>query len=174
MGEAPRGEMAVEKMDRFEKMMEQAVSGAMPEPKTERAPSPVDHWTPAVLLERGAYLKKLARHGSGAAGETLKEYTRHAAMLSFRNRDGEAEVHARFADLFCVLAGAATLVTGGTVVKARTVATGETRGDGIEGGMRQELRAGDVAHIPAGVPHQMLVSSEKTFTAFVLKIEETE
>jgi mannose-6-phosphate isomerase-like protein (cupin superfamily) len=166
--------MDVEKMDRYEKILEQAVGGEMPAPKPERERNPVDHWTPAVLLERGAYLKKLAKHGSGAAGETLKEYARHTAMLSFRNRDGEAEVHARFADLFCVLAGAATLVTGGTVVKARTVGPGETRGDGIEGGARQELRAGDVAHIPAGVPHQMLVPGEKTFTAFVLKIEETE
>lgn len=170
----PRKEMDVEKTERLEKMMERAAGVEMPTPRAEGQRNPVDHWTPAVLLERGAYLRKMAKAGSGAAGETLKEYTRHTAMLSFRNRDGEAEVHARFADLFCVLAGAATLVTGGTVMGARTVGPGEVRGEGIEGGARQELRAGDVAHIPAGVPHQMLVSSEKTFTAFVLKIEETE
>ena len=163
----------MEKKDRFEKIVEQARGSEMPTPRPERARNRVDHWTPAVLLERGAYLKKMAAHGSGAAGETLKEYPGHAAMLSFRSRDGEAEVHANFADLFCVLAGAATLVTGGTVVGARTVGPDEVRGEGIEGGTRQQLRAGDVAHVPAGVPHQMLVSGEKTFTAFVLKIEET-
>ena len=45
--------------------------------------SPVDHWTPAVLLERAAYLKKMARYGDGSASETLRDYPQHAAMLSF-------------------------------------------------------------------------------------------
>ena len=133
---------------------------------------PVDHWAPHILLERAAYLRKMARAGNGSAGETLREYPRHAAMLSFRSRSGEVEVHEKFADLFCVLAGTATLVTGGAVSGARTVAPGETRGDSIEGGTRQELKAGDVAHVPAGTPHQMLLSGDKTVTCFVLKIQE--
>src|ERR1035441_8481753 len=86
--------------------------------------SPVDHWSTAVLLERAAYLRKLAKHGDGSASETLKEYPQHRAMLSFRSRNGEAEVHEKFADLFCVLAGKGTLVTGGVVDGARAVAPG--------------------------------------------------
>src|ERR1700685_1346677 len=99
--------------------------------------SPVDHWSQPVLLERAAYLRKLAKNGDGSASETLKEYPQHCTMLSFRSRDGEAEVHEKFADLFGVLAGRATLVTGGVVNRARTVAPGETRGVSIEGGARQ-------------------------------------
>jgi mannose-6-phosphate isomerase-like protein (cupin superfamily) len=136
-------------------------------------PPHADHWSQPILLERAAYLRKLARYGEGEASETLREYPQHAAMLSFRARDGEAEQHANFADLFYVLSGQATLVTGGTVAGARTIAPGEVRGTAIEGGVRQELRAGDLIHVPAGVPHQMLVPGEKTFTAFVLKIRET-
>ena len=135
--------------------------------------SPVDHWTPAVLLERAAYLKKLAKNGDGSAAEKLKEYPQHYTMLSFRSRDGEAEVHANFADLFYILAGATTLVTGGTVVGARTIGPGEIRGDSVAGGVRRELKAGDLAHVPAGEPHQMLVAGEKTVTCFVMKIQET-
>ncbi len=131
-----------------------------------------DHWPAPVLLERAAYLRKLAKHGDGQASETLKQYPQHAAMLSFRARSGVVEVHERFADLFYVLDGRATLVTGGTVVGAQTVGPGEMRGESIEGGVRQELRAGDVAHVPAGVPHQMLVPGDKTFTSFVVKIEQ--
>ncbi len=134
--------------------------------------NPVDHWSPAVLLERAAYLRQMAKHGDGSAGETLKEFPQHFAMLSFRSRDGEAEIHQNFADLFYVVGGSATLVTGGTVAGARTVGPGETRGDSIEGGTRLELRVGDVAHVPAGLPHQMQVASDKTITCFVLKIQE--
>jgi quercetin dioxygenase-like cupin family protein len=136
--------------------------------------NPVDHWSPAILLERGAYLKKMAKFGDGSASETLKEYPQHFAMLSFRSRDGEAEVHQHYAHLFCVLAGTATLVTGGTVMRPRTLERGETRGDSIVGGSRQELKAGDIAHVPAGLPHQMLIAGEKTITCFVMKIKETE
>jgi mannose-6-phosphate isomerase-like protein (cupin superfamily) len=132
----------------------------------------LDHWTAAVLLERAAYLHKLARQGDGSAGETLKEYPRHCAMLSFRSRDGEAEIHENFADVFYVLEGRATLVTGGTVAGARLIKPGETRGTSVEGGMRQELRAGDVAHVPAGLPHQMLVVGEQTVTCLVMKVQE--
>jgi mannose-6-phosphate isomerase-like protein (cupin superfamily) len=134
--------------------------------------TPVDHWPPAILLERAAYLKKLARFGDGSASETLREYPQHCAMLSFRSRDGEAEMHQNFADLSFVLAGAATLMTGGTLIRPRVVGPGETRGDSIEGGARQELKAGDVAHVPAGLPHQMLVAGEKSVTCFVIKVQE--
>src|SRR5208283_4376854 len=119
-------------------------------PKPRGPKNPVDHWTPPLLLERAAYLRKLAKHGDGSASETLKEYPQHFAMLSFRARSGEVEVHERFADLFVVLAGAATLVTGGRVCGARNVGTGETSGDSIEGGTRRELRAGEIVHVPAG------------------------
>ncbi len=132
----------------------------------------LDHWTAAVLLERATYLHKMAKHGDGSAGETLKEYPRHCAMLSFRSRDGEAEIHENFADFFYVLEGRATLVTGGTVAGARLIKPGETRGASIKGGVRQELRAGDVAHVPAGLPHQMLVAGEQTVTCLVLKVQE--
>jgi mannose-6-phosphate isomerase-like protein (cupin superfamily) len=143
-------------------------------PQKTVQPSDVDHWTPAVLLERAAYLRKIARHGDGAAGETLREFPGHAAMLSVRNRDGQAEVHENFADLFYVLDGRAGLVTGGVVVGGVEVAPGEMRGVSIDGGLRQELRSGDLAHVPAGVPHQMLISGENSFTSFVLKVREKE
>src|SRR5580692_5936490 len=142
-------------------------------PKPRAPMNPVDHWTPSLLLERAAYLRKLAKHGDGSASETLKEYPQHFAMLSFRSRSGEVEVHERFADLFVVLAGAATLVTGGTVTGARIVAPGETRGDSIAGGTPKNLRPGDIAHIPAGTPHQMLLKCDETITSLVMKVQES-
>jgi quercetin dioxygenase-like cupin family protein len=53
-----------------------------------------------------------------------------------------------------------------------TIAPGEIRGAAVQGGTQQELRAGDLAHVPAGLPHQMLVSGDKFVTCLVLKIEQ--
>jgi mannose-6-phosphate isomerase-like protein (cupin superfamily) len=131
----------------------------------------LDHWSPAMLLERAARLAELAALADGSASETLSEYPRHFTMLSFRSRDGQAELHENFADLFYVLDGCATLVTGGSVAGAVTIGPGEVRGVSVEGGVRQELAAGDVAHVPAGVPHQFLVPCGKTVTSFVVKIQ---
>lgn len=147
-------------------------ANALPAASRAGRRSPVDHWSTAVLLERAAYLRKLAKQGVGSASETLKEYPLHCAMLSFRSRDGEAELHENFADVFYVLEGRATLVTGGTMAGAHRIGPGEMRGSSVEGGAPQELRAGDVAHVPAGVSHQMLVAGEKTVTCLVIKIQE--
>lgn len=135
---------------------------------------PVDHWAQHILLERADYLRKMARAGNGSASETLREFPRRKAALTFRSRSGEVEVHEKFADLFYVLAGATTLVTGGKVAGARTIGPGETRGEAIEGGTRQELKPGDLVHVPAGTPHQMLLSGDQTVTYFILKIQETD
>jgi mannose-6-phosphate isomerase-like protein (cupin superfamily) len=150
---------------------------AVPRPQSKQALrrhhlGQLDHWSPAILLERAAYLRKLAKQGDGSASETLREYPRHCTMLLFRSRNCVVEVHENFADLFYVLEGRATLVTGGMVAGAKTIAPGEMRGVSIEGGSSQELRAGDVAHVPAGLPHQMLVSGDKTVTCLVVKIQE--
>jgi mannose-6-phosphate isomerase-like protein (cupin superfamily) len=95
-------------------------------------------------------------------------------MLSVRIRSGIAELHEDFADLFFVLDGRATLVTGGTVADPTSIRPGETRGTAVTGGTPQELRAGDVAHVAAGIPHQMLLSGDKTLTCLVVKIQENQ
>jgi mannose-6-phosphate isomerase-like protein (cupin superfamily) len=168
-------------MDGFEKEIWEQLIPAETDPVSRPAharkkkgdPPGADHWPNPILLERAGYLRRLAKAGDGQASETLQQYPGHAVMLSFRARSGVVELHGNFADLFCVLDGRATLLTGGTVVGAETIAPGEIRGTSIEGGVRQELRPGDVAHVPAGVPHQILVPGEKTFSSLVVKIEQS-
>ena len=132
----------------------------------------LDHYSSPVLLERAAYLRKLAKLGDGSASDPLKEYPQHSIMLSVRIRSGIAELHEDFADLFFVLEGRATLVTGGTVADPETVAPGEIRGSSVMGGNRQELRPGDVAHVASGTPHQMLLAGDNALTCMVVKILE--
>lgn len=124
------------------------------------------------MLERVAYLRKLAKMGDGAASETLREYPQHRVMLSVRNRSGIAEVHASVADWFFVLEGRATLVTGGTVVQPEVIGPGEVRGLSLVGGHDQPLQAGDVVYVAAGQPHQFVLSGSSGITSLVMKIDQ--
>ena len=130
-----------------------------------------DHWSPADLLERAKHLQELAA-AKGSASETLEKYPHHYTMLAFRNRSGGGEVHQNFSDVFYILDGHASVITGGEVVEPKTTAPGETLGTAVKGGTSQEVKAGDVVHIPAGMPHQMVVPEGQTITYFVVKVEE--
>ena len=133
-----------------------------------------DHWTPAQLLERAQHLREQAAQNDGSASETLERYPHHYTMLAFRNRNGGGELHENYADLFYILDGRATVVTGGDLADRKTTAPGEVRGSAVNGGSHQDVKAGDVVHIPAGMPHQMLVPEGSTITYFVVKIQEKE
>ena len=134
--------------------------------------SPVDHWSSPVLLERAAYLRKMAKYGNGSASETIREYSHYSVELSFCGRTGNAEVHRDHACMFQVLAGTATLAMGGKMNRAQSAGEGEMRGDSIENGSFQELRQGDVVHVPAGTPHQLLIAGDKSITCLIVKIRE--
>ena len=88
-----------------------------------------------------------------AKGGTLSDDPSYKVMAATRTAGGEAEQHARDTDIFYVLDGSATFVTGGTMIGAHETAPNETRGSGLEGGFEQTLSAGDVMTIEAGVPH---------------------
>ncbi|HEY2846045.1 MAG TPA: hypothetical protein VGJ09_20450 [Bryobacteraceae bacterium] len=93
----------------------------------------------------------------------------HGLLIIRRDGDGEAEVHDTQVDVIFVRSGEGTLVIGGTVVGAHTTAPNETRGTAIKGGISKKMVAGDVFHIPAKLPHQMLVPKQLTFE--VVKVD---
>ena len=88
-----------------------------------------------------------------AKGMPLFETNGFKIHASRRETPGLAEVHKRDTDIVYVLEGAATLVTGGKAIRARTIGPDEVRGDAIEGGQVRRIVKGDVVVIPNGVPH---------------------
>jgi len=93
----------------------------------------------------------------------------HAFLIVRREGDGAVEVHETQADIITVVSGEGTLVVGGTTVDGKTTAPNEIRGKSINGGVRKPMAAGDVFHIPAKLPHQMLVP--KSLVIQVVKVD---
>ena len=77
----------------------------------------------------------------------------HLVIMSRRDGPGQSEVHADQTDIFYVVEGSATFVTGGTVTGGRTAGPGQILGTGIQGGRSHTLSKGDVIVIPKGTPH---------------------
>ena len=112
----------------------------------------------------------LARKPNRFASRDLARYGNHYTMLALREESGSAELHEHEADVFVVQGGEAILVTGGKIVNGRVEKAGEIRGTSIDGGERHPLAAGDIIHIPAGTPHQLLIDKGKPFIYFVVKV----
>ncbi len=103
-----------------------------------------------------------------AAGAPLLETSDYKVHASRRTEAGLAEVHQYETDVFYVLEGAATFVTGGALVAPKVVAPGEIRGASIEGGDSRRIARGDVIVIPRGTPH-WFNEVEGTMHYFVVK-----
>ena len=131
------------------------------------APANVDIYSAKELDAMG---QKLAQKGTPFASQELMRYGNHYTMLALREDTGSSEVHEHEADVFVIENGEATLVTGGKMVDPHATKAGEIRGKSIEGGERHAVGAGDIVHIPAGTPHQLLVTKGKPFTYFVIKV----
>ncbi|MGC2297823.1 MAG: hypothetical protein WA476_03400 [Acidobacteriaceae bacterium] len=108
----------------------------------------------------------------GSSGATLEDYGSYKIQLSVRSKSGGAEVHAHWDDVMTVEEGSATLITGGTVVDAKTAVDGETHGSKIDGGQTQKINVGDVLTVRAGTPHQLILEPGTIYGAVVVKIHE--
>ena len=127
-------------------------------------------WSAAEL--KGFSAKLAAAMGvQKAATERLGNFGNHYFMAAYREADGEAEIHETQTDIFIVQAGEATLVVGGQIEGGKTTAPGEIRGTSIKNGVLKKLGPGDIVHIPAKTPHQVLMDAGKQFDYFILKVD---
>jgi mannose-6-phosphate isomerase-like protein (cupin superfamily) len=109
---------------------------------------------------------KLDDHKAGA--DRAGTWGNHGLLLVRREGDGEVEVHNTQVDVITVISGEGTLLVGGTVVGGHDSAPNEIRGTSLTGAQRHAMAPGDVFHIPAKVPHQMLVA--KSLLIEVVKV----
>jgi len=99
------------------------------------------------------YVAKEKVFAATAVPGTLASGSDHIVSMSRRDKGGQSEVHDTETDVFYIMEGSATFITGGTVVDGKTTAPGQIRGSGITGGKTHMLSKGDVIVIPKGTPH---------------------
>ncbi len=88
---------------------------------------------------------------------------------SHRVKAGQVEVHEKETDVFHVIDGEATFVTGGTMIGEKSTKAGQQVGSEIKGGQTHHLTKGDVIVIPAGTPH-WFKEVPNSITYYVVKV----
>lgn len=81
----------------------------------------------------------------------------YAANLEHRTATAPPSLHEKTAELFYVVEGAATLVTGGQLVDEKRSNAANLTGSAITGGETRPIAKGDLFLVPQSTPHQILV-----------------
>jgi len=121
------------------------------------APAPTDraratHFTAADLQSA---LAKLPSDRAAASVRVFSLDPYNVAVEQRQPRAQGASLHEAQAELFYVIDGSATMITGGTIADGKRNGT-NIQGTAIEGGTRIAFNKGDFIMVPSGVPHQFV------------------
>jgi hypothetical protein len=108
---------------------------------------------------------------SHSALERLPDYEGHSAYVVHREGTGTAEVHKTIAHMIYVISGEAVVIVGGTLISPRKADDETTLGVSVEGGQAKEVAAGDLVHIPYGLPHFFKLDPGAQVTYVMLNLE---
>ena len=93
------------------------------------------------------------KEGQPVVAEHILQLAPYNANLEYRASVGPAAVHEREAEVFYVIDGTATMVTGGKLVKETRTNAENLSGTGIEGGSSRSIAKGDFIVVPENTPH---------------------
>jgi mannose-6-phosphate isomerase-like protein (cupin superfamily) len=85
--------------------------------------------------------------------QTFLQLAPYNVNLEHRVMVATANVHEKEAELFYVVDGGGTIVTGGKLVGEQRTNGENLSGSAIDGGMSRKLAKGDFVLVPEGVPH---------------------
>ena len=136
----------------------------------DTAPAGFHHWNAASFQELHATLApKAVSDPHHVAISKIADDPHDAILEVYRVADGAPELHETEVDIFFVQSGAGTVIVGGTLAGADTIAPHELRNGAISGGIRRKISAGDVVRIPANTPHQVVLDGSPEITYIVVK-----
>jgi mannose-6-phosphate isomerase-like protein (cupin superfamily) len=121
------------------------------------APTPTDR-TKATVFKADDLAAALAKLPGDRPSSAVRVFTLAPYNVNVERRlprPQGASLHEAQGELFYVIEGSATLLTGGTLVASTRTGT-NLAGTGIEGGTRQAFSKGDFLIVPSGLPHQFV------------------
>lgn len=120
-------------------------------------PAPTDR-TKATHFRAADLQAALAKLPTDRPAASVRVFTLDPYSVGVEQRQPVAQgaaSHADRAELFYVIDGAGTMLTGGTITDGKAAGT-NTQGTTISGGTRIEFAKGDFIMVPSGVPHQFV------------------
>ena len=120
---------------------------------TQQPPPTKTYTSAADVVALMAKAKAEHKDGQPINVENILRLAPYSANLEYRTSVGPAAVHEKEAEMFYVIDGSATLMTGGKLTEEKRTNAENLTGKGIEGGSSQKLGKGDFAIVPEGTPH---------------------
>ena len=96
---------------------------------------------------------KAVRKNEPLIGRPLLRLVPYRANVEYMGGIAPAAIHPKEAEIFLVLEGSGTMVTGGVLTDEKQSKSGTILGTGITGGTSREIAKGDMLIVPEGVPH---------------------
>ena len=93
------------------------------------------------------------KDGQPLVTERILQLAPYNANLEYRASVGPATIHEKEAEMFYVIEGSATMVTGGKLIKESRTNAENLTGTGIESGMSRNVAKGDFIIVPENTPH---------------------
>ena len=100
-----------------------------------------------------AHAKSARKEGQPLVVERILQLAPYNANLEYRASIGPASVHEREAEIFYVIDGGGTMVTGGKLVNEKRTNPDNLTGTAVEGGTPRKLTKGDFLVVPENTPH---------------------
>src|SRR5665647_892476 len=126
---------------------------AAPAPRTPPPPPPKTFMASAEVAALIAQAAAERKDGVPLQSKPIVGLLPYVANLEYRTGVGPAAVHETEAEMFYVIDGSGTLVTGGKLAGETRANSENLRGTGVDGGMARPVAKGDFFIVPEGVPH---------------------
>ena len=117
-----------------------------------------------TYVDAAKFNELMAKPGALANGPDF------TASIARRTAAGQVEVHVKETDIFYIVEGSATFVTGGTMVGGKESRPNQMLGTDITGGQVHQLKKGDFISIPAGIPHWFKEVPASGVTYYMVKV----
>ena len=100
-----------------------------------------------------AKAKSDRKEGQPMVAERILHLAPYNANLEYRAGIAPASVHEKEAEVFYVIDGTATMVTGGKLINEKRTNPANLSGTGIENGESRTVAKGDFIIVPENTPH---------------------